>query len=298
MKYTQKYLIFLMASACSQSSAFAPCSSPSRIQVPRTSSTHSLLSAHKLNLHNTKLQGEGSNDLDISFQFPTSTKNNLQESISNQSLLAPLVAASLAFFPLSAEAASSAGSNQIISAFVAYGHYLSLFVMVGALMFERLIISPGMTKETEQTLVVADAAYGISAVALLVSGYYRAVEYGKGWYFYSHEPIFWLKMIFFMILGSASLFPTITSIKRALAASKDDDSWQPMTEKLANRMKSVINAELVMMGSIPLSATLMSRGVGYSESIPFDVVGPALTAITALGLGFKYTKEALTWSEE
>jgi uncharacterized membrane protein len=297
MKLANKSLIILTALSVSLSSAFVPpYSSRSQLPTSRTSPSSLLFVAHEnINPNNKHLEGSFT-ELDIAFHFSTSSENNLKETSNISQSIAPLAVASLAFLPLSAEASS--GSNQIASAFVAYGHYLSLFVMVGALVFERLTVSPGMTKEKEQTLVLADAAYGLSAVVLLVSGYYRAVEYGKGWYFYSHEPIFWLKMIFFMILGSASLFPTITSIKRAVAASKNDDSWQPMSEKLANRMKSVINAELVMMGSIPLSATLMSRGVGYSEAIPFDIVGPALTALTAIGFGLKYSKEALTWSEE
>jgi putative membrane protein len=225
------------------------------------------------------------------FDFPASDS---KENNSNVSVMAPLAAASLAFMPMSAEAAS--GTNQIASAFVAYGHYLSLFVMVAALMFEKLTIEPGMSKEKETSLVAADATYGIAAVAVLVTGYYRLVEYGKGWYFYSHEPIFWIKMVFFVILGSASLFPTITSIKRFVAAK--GDGWEPMSEKLANRMGAVINAELLMMASIPLSATLMSRGVGYTEAIPIEIIGPAFTGVTAAGLSFKYIKEALTWSED
>lgn len=260
--------------AIDRSDAFAPVST--KTQTPRTTS----LFANNFDNVEPKLH---------QFDFPVS-----EEKTSNLGAMAPLAAASLAFMPLSAEA--STGTSQIASAVCAYAHYLSLFVMIGALMFERLTVEPGMPKEKEQTLVVADAIYGVSAVALLVSGYYRVVEYGKGWYFYSHEPIFWVKMIFFAILGSASLFPTITSIKRFVAA--EGDSWEPMSEKLANRMKSVVNAELVMMGSIPLSATLMSRGVGYTEAIPINIIGPVLTGITAVGLGVKYSKEALTWSED
>jgi uncharacterized membrane protein len=260
--------------AIGQSDAFAPVST--RTQSTRTTS----LSASNFDNVEPKLQ---------QFDFPVSKENTC-----NLGNVAPLAAASLAFVPLSAEA--STGTSQIVSAVCAYAHYLSLFVMIGALMFERLTIEPGMTKEKEESLVAADSIYGVSAVALLISGYYRTVEYGKGWYFYSHEPIFWVKMIFFAILGSASLFPTITSIKRFVAAK--GDSWEPMTEKLANRMKSVVNAELLIMGSIPLSATLMSRGVGYTEAIPFNIIGPVFTGLTAAGLGFKYSKEALTWSED
>jgi putative membrane protein len=282
----------LCLSAFEQSIAFAPA----RVGVLPSSKIH----APKLSVHaprSTQLFASNSNDNEEAnlrqFDFP---QNEEIQNLNPNMMVPTLAVASLAFMPLSAEAAT--GTNQVASAFMAYGHYLSLFLMIGALMFERLTIAPGMTKETERSLVFADAAYGVSAVALLVSGYYRAVEYGKGWNFYSHEPIFWVKMVFFSILGSASLFPTITSIKRAILATKGGDSWQPMTDKLADRMKSVVNAELLIMGSIPLSATLMSRGIGYSETIPYNIIGPVLTAATALGLGFKYTKEAITWSED
>lgn len=213
----------------------------------------------------------------------------------SSSLLASMV---LISNPALANAVDSPSSSyQILSAVAAYGHYLSLFVMVGALTFERFTVEPGMSEEKEKALGIADAIYGVAGVTLLISGYYRAVLYGKGWEFYSHEPIFWLKMVFLSILGAASLFPTITIIKRTVALQTGKE-LAPMSEKLAKRLKSVANAELVMLASIPLAATLMSRGVLYTEAIPFNVIGPALVAITAGGLGIKYVKEALTWTEE
>jgi hypothetical protein len=104
-------------------------------------------------------------------------------------------------------------------------------------------------------------------------------------------------MVFLSILGAASLFPTLTIIKRTVALQTGKE-LAPMSEKLAKRLKSVANAELVMLASIPLAATLMARGVLYTETIPFNIIGPALVAITAGGLGYKYVKEALTWTEE
>jgi putative membrane protein len=279
-------------SAVGQATAFAPVRAPASTKL-------SIHNVHRNNaLFANGLDHEERNfDLQpIQFDFPQSIQDDARATLKPNWLVPTIAVASIALMPSSAEAAT--GTNQVISAFVAYGHYLSLLGMVGALMFERLTVKPGMTQETEKTLVFADLVYGASAVALLVSGYYRAVQYGKGWDFYSHEPIFWVKMVFFAILGAASLFPTITSIKRFALGMQDGDAWQPMSNKLADRMKSVINAELVMMGSIPLAATLMSRGVGYSEAIPYQIIGPVLTGVTAAGLGFKYTKEALTWSDE
>lgn len=292
----------LLSGFIAGSSAFAPISANVQLKSLTSSTPFSLQANNQVNndlKSSTSFSLQAKNQVNNNLESPSSLKafdfpeSNFDENTFNLKSLAPLAVASVAIAPMSAEAAT--GTSQVASAFVAYGHYLSLFVMVGSLMFERLTIEPNMSKDTEKTLVFADAIYGASAVALLVSGYFRAVDYGKGWSFYSHEPIFWVKMIFFCILGSASLFPTITSIKRFVAAQ--GDSWEPMSDKLASRMKSVINAELVMMGSIPLSATLMSRGVGYTEAIPFEIIGPVLTALTAVGLGIKYAKEAITWEE-
>ena len=86
----------------------------------------------------------------------------------------------------------------------------------------------------------------------------HAVHLSPGWDFYSHEPIFWLKMALVCVFGAASFFPTATIIKRSVAIQTGKEV-APMSEKLASRLISVLNAELLMIASIPLSATLMSR---------------------------------------
>lgn len=59
----------------------------------------------------------------------------------------------------------------------------------------------------------------------------------------------------------------------------------------------VINGELLAIGSIPLAASLMSRGVGYADWLPWQAgAAPALLAL--FGLGFKYIKEAIEWKDE
>mmetsp|Transcript_26080 Transcript_26080/g.32164 ORF Transcript_26080/g.32164 Transcript_26080/m.32164 type:complete len:277 (+) Transcript_26080:306-1136(+) len=223
------------------------------------------------------------------FDFPNYDQNN-----SVMNVITSIAAATtLALMPFPAEAASTA---QIPSALAAYGHYLSLLLIVGCVTYERFTVEAGMSKEKETNLAIADISLGVAGVALLASGYYRTTAYGKGWDFYSHEPIFWLKMVFVCIFGAATLFPTTTIIKRSIAIR--NEKFEPMSEKLAKRLTSVLTAEIVMLASIPLAATLMSRGVGYTEAIPFNIIGPVLCALTAGGLGFKYVKEALTWSED
>lgn len=70
-----------------------------------------------------------------------------------------------------------------------------------------------------------------------------------------------------------------------------------MSEKLAQRMIQICNAELVAISIIPLTATLMARGVLYSDSIPWQAEA-GLDAAIFFGLSFKYIKEALTFEDQ
>lgn len=70
-----------------------------------------------------------------------------------------------------------------------------------------------------------------------------------------------------------------------------------MSDKLANRLKQVMNAEISAMLSIPLLATFMSRGVLYSDDFPWPA-GIVLAVLTTGGASFLYGKQALTWTED
>ena len=109
-------------------------------------------------------------------------------------------------------------------------------------------------------MVVADIIYGIAGIALLISGIYRVIKFGQGSEFYTQNPIFWTKIVVFGLVGSLSLYPTITYILWAVPLSKGN--LPEVTENLVSRLKVIINVELVGFASIPFLATLMARGVG------------------------------------
>ena len=225
------------------------------------------------------------------------TTDNISPSVAISSLLLP-AAASL--FPLSCSA--SEGVTQLPSAFAAYGHYLAIILVAVSLTAERLLIKPNMSSEDEELLAKADILYGLAGTLVTVTGYYRVTAYGKGWEFYSHEPIFWFKLLLFAVIGASSFFPTIKIIQRAVHAQnfkdgKRPDAPLPMSEKLANRMTKIVNGELLAVLSVPLTASLMSRGVGYMEGLPWQA-GAAPVGLALTGLGYKYVKEALDWKED
>ena len=244
----------LIAAAFVKTEAWAPVSSSLRVgSTSRLTSTPLRSNSHLSLSHHNNVDSEIEPNLPLQqFDFPESNEGDVNDIFK---ATAPMAAASmLAMMPLPAVAAG----DQIPSAIAAYAHYLSLFAVVGLIVFERITVEVGMSKEKETSLVIADAGLGLTGIGILVSGYYRATQYGKGWDFYSHEPIFWLKMVFVCIFGAASLFPTTTFIKRNVAYQTGKDI-EPMSEKLASRLQSVLTAELVMVGSIPLAATLMVR---------------------------------------
>ena len=212
----------------------------------------------------------------------------------------PLIPVALATQPAVADALATSPSA-LNSAFAAYGHYLGLILVGMSLVTERILIKPNMPQSEEDKVVIADSIYGIAGVLILVSGYFRLTQYGKGWEFYSHEPIFWVKVLLFSIMGSSSLFPTIKLIQRAIQSKnfkdgKISDAPAPMSEALANRITKIVNGELLAACSIPLAATLMSRGVGHIDGFPWQA-GAGVVAVTTVGLGFKYVKEAIEWKE-
>ena len=210
---------------------------------------------------------------------------------------AALVSAAPLLFLGAEPAFAASASNSIPSALAAYGHYLGLVLACLCLTTERLTVKENMSSEEEDRIAIADAVYGIAGLLIVYTGYLRVTVYGKGWEFYSHEPIFWLKMLLVAVMGASSFFPTVKIIQRSVAKQQAGGTIaSPMSAKLANRMTSIINAELLAILSIPLAATMMARGVGYADWLPWQA-GAALPALALVGLGAKYVKEALDWQD-
>ena len=149
------------------------------------------------------------------------------------------------------------------SATVAYIHYLSFMLCFGALIYERISLKPNPNRKETISMVIADIVYGIAGVALLVSGIYRVIKFGQGSEFYTQNPIFWAKITIFALVGSLSLYPTITYVLWAVPLSKG--TLPSVTENLVSRLRLIINIELIGFASIPLLATIMARGGGLAS---------------------------------
>ena len=150
------------------------------------------------------------------------------------------------------------------SALVAYVHYLGIILCFGALIFERIILKINLSKNETISIINADVIYGIAGLAILITGILRVKYYGQGGEFYTSNPIFWLKVSLYVLIGLISLYPTTTYILWAIPLSKN--KLPVISENLVNRFRIIIMAELVGFAVIPFFATLMSRGIGLVQT--------------------------------
>jgi putative membrane protein len=146
------------------------------------------------------------------------------------------------------------------SAAVAYVHYLSFMLCFGALVLERRLIRPDPDRRDATLMVITDVVYGVAALGLLLSGIARVLHFGQGSAYYTENPLFWWKVGTYLAVGGLSLYPTITYILWAIPLRKGE--LPKVSEALANRLRWILNIELVGFATIPLLATLMARGVG------------------------------------
>ena len=151
------------------------------------------------------------------------------------------------------------------SALVAYVHYLGIIICFGALMFERIMLKINLSKNETISIIIADLVYGIAGLAILITGILRVKYYGQGGEFYTGNPIFWVKVSLYIVIGLISLYPTTTYILWAIPLSRNN--LPIISENLVKRFRLIITTELVGFLVIPFFATLMSRGIGLVQTL-------------------------------
>ncbi|MBC1225271.1 DUF2214 family protein [Nostoc sp. UCD121] len=149
-----------------------------------------------------------------------------------------------------------------ISAIVAYLHYLSIMLCFGALVSEALNLKKELSLNEAWKIVIADAVYGISATVVLVTGILRVIYFGKGADYYLSNPVFYAKVVVFIVVGLLSLYPTISFIGWVKSLQQGQ---VPKLELLKlNRLIWLIRIELLGFTLIPLLAAIMARGIGIN----------------------------------
>ncbi|MFI4969842.1 MAG: DUF2214 family protein [Lysobacterales bacterium] len=144
-------------------------------------------------------------------------------------------------------------------AFLAYLHFAAIFTLLWFLAKEWTLLRAGAADLALERLAWADAGFGFSAGAVLLSGAARAAFGIKGWAFYAHNPVFYLKVGLFVLVGLISIAPTLNFLRwrRAWRADRafrvPDAQWR--------RVRRLLMIELHLIALIPLAAVIMARGL-------------------------------------
>jgi putative membrane protein len=148
------------------------------------------------------------------------------------------------------------------SSITAYFHYLGFMVAFAALTIEIFNFKKEMTLDEAKRVAIADAAYGLSALVIIVTGVLRVLYFGKGLDYYLNNPFFYAKIGLFVIIGLASLYPTFTF----LFWFNGFQNGEIPTLEIAkfNRISWLIKGGLFGFTLLPLLAAIMARTSGWS----------------------------------
>lgn len=138
---------------------------------------------------------------------------------------------------------------------LAVAHHLLVFTLVATLFAERTILRT--PRPHVAGLARLDAMYGAVSVLVLLVGAARVVWGGKGWAFYEANPFFWAKIGTFVLIGLASVPPTLAFLKWSRAA-KADPAFVPDVRSLAAAKRWTL-IELALFAPLLGFAAAMAR---------------------------------------
>ena len=147
------------------------------------------------------------------------------------------------------------------SAFLAFLHHAAAFVLFGALMTELVLTRGDLNLAIARSLLRMDAAYGISALLVLVVGFLRVFYTEKGAEYYFGSGPFIAKVALFAVAGVLSIGPTreFMSWRKALRQQQ-----LPVLDDAKRRsIRRAIHIQLTALLLILLCAALMARGIGF-----------------------------------
>lgn len=111
-----------------------------------------------------------------------------------------------------------------------------------------------------RSVLIADNIWGVCAVILLVSGGVRAFGgYEKGTDYYLHQPLFHLKMTFFVLILLLEIAPMVTLIKWRIALGRNR-ALDTGRVKLFARISHI---EALLLLLMVVAATGVARAVTF-----------------------------------
>jgi len=138
---------------------------------------------------------------------------------------------------------------------VRYLHFLSLILLMAAVLGQYLLLRGKMTRAEIAKVQWLDIVYAIMVVIVLATGFAQWLWIGKPAEFYSSNPVFHTKITLFLFVGIISIYPSVF-----LGKGK-----KGTPEEIVDVPKLVIwcvRIELLLLFLMPLLASLIAKGIG------------------------------------
>ena len=150
----------------------------------------------------------------------------------------------------------------LVTSLMATLHHLSAFTLTACLVYEFIAFHKGLGVEEARRIQRVDLWYGISAGLLVAVGLLRVFFFEKGANFYAANPMFWVKMTLFAIVGLLSVYPTIRYIKWNPILKEGKSPEIP--EREFNTIRLLLWLEIVGLALILFAAPAMARAIGMN----------------------------------
>ena len=139
---------------------------------------------------------------------------------------------------------------------LAIAHHIAVFGLVMMLAMEAGALRAD--RPDASLLARLDAGYGGASLAVLAIGAARLAWGAKGWDGYAENPYFWLKMGAFLLVGIASIPPTLTFQRWRKAARASGAGGEVPASDVA-RMRLWVRTELALVFLVVTAAAAMAR---------------------------------------
>lgn len=146
-----------------------------------------------------------------------------------------------------------------LEALLAGLHILAILSLVVFLASQAALCrAEWMNAAVVRRLARLDLIYGITAVAVLLTGLARVWWGMKGAGWYAHQPLLHFKFGLFVVIGLISIKPTLTY--RRWVKTLDAGGGLPAAEQVrATRRLVMLESHLLIL--IPIAAVMLARGV-------------------------------------
>jgi len=137
-------------------------------------------------------------------------------------------------------------------------HLTAILFVFGTVLIESSLLKPFLQRSELKRLALIDAVYGMSAVAVLVTGLAMVfvLNSGKGEAFYTANFAFYIKLVLFIIVGLLSIAPTVFFLKQSKGSAEEN-------VKVPDAIMLIVKAEILLLLCLPVLGVLLANGSSF-----------------------------------